>query len=122
MKTLGLFIEVKNVQFVNNIQFMKRCMFPREYPIIFKLPLFSNAYHTLTAIASLSNESAFVASVGASWAFQPNSNPRFGFNEARLNLLSKDVAVPALIFKLQLNVTPFITTKGVQSKKVYVKY
>lgn len=49
-KTLGLFIAVKNVLFVKNVQVTKPCMFPMESPVLLlKLPLFNNADRTLTA-------------------------------------------------------------------------
>jgi hypothetical protein len=60
-------------------------------------------------IASISSEAAFVASVGASWGLQPNTEIRNGFNEARLKLINSGSAVPVLPAKPNDVNTPLLT-------------
>ena len=57
-------------------------------------------------IAAISSDSSFVASVGASWALQPNINPRHGYAETKLRLISSGVAVPLLPGKNALDSIP----------------
>jgi hypothetical protein len=48
-------------------------------------------------IAATSNEAAFVSSIGSSWLLQPDIDPRAGFHEARLKLISNGAAVPTYV-------------------------
>lgn len=71
-------------------------------------------------IASISSEAAFVASVGASWDLQPNTEIRGGFNEARLNLINNGTLVPDLSTKSNNVDTPLLTKSKEFSQKKFM--
>jgi hypothetical protein len=72
-------------------------------------------------IAALSAESAFVASVGASWHLQPNVLPRFGFSTAKAKLISLGVSVPELLINGQLEVvSPLLSNLKEFSQKKFM--
>jgi hypothetical protein len=69
-------------------------------------------------IASLSAESAFVSSVGATFNLQRNMLPRAGFSTARAKLIDNGVPVPLLIINEQPTDCCF-STLGVGPEKVH---